>query len=574
MQRIGIGYEYYKDFLDHNLYYVDKTLLIKDVIDFGGAVTLFTRPRRFGKTLALSMLRTFFEEERDRDGNIVDNSRYFSGKKIMDCGDPEILSMMGKYPVIKLSLKSAKQPDFKTAIQKLSEEIAGEFRRHRYLESSERIDPSLKDKFLDLYLRNSDPVEPGKYSTALKTLSECLYEHHGKKVIILLDEYDVPLENAWYSGFYDEMVGFIRSLFESALKTNDALERAVITGCLRISRESIFTGLNHLMVNSIRGEDFSEYFGFTQAETEQMLIDYGLSEKIEEVREWYDGYLFGDSDVYNPWSVINYVANHRKNHDRFPEPYWSNTSSNTIIRELVENSTPEQKRELDILISGGTIEKQIHEDITYADVHENEDNLWNFLYFTGYMRKVSERQDEENVFLTMRIPNLEVKAVYSSQIRSWFEKRKKEISREPLYKAIENRDGKAIGAFLTEVLQKTISTFDSGEDFYHGLFLSLLYGMPYYAPRSNREEGDGRPDIVLYPENRTDPAIIFELKVRKEYKDMEEGLREAFAQIDDKRYEQGVLDEGYLGFVSFGGCFCKKSALIEFKAASEKSRGD
>ncbi|MBQ6259340.1 MAG: AAA family ATPase, partial [Lachnospiraceae bacterium] len=341
MQRIGIGYEYYKDFLDHNLYYVDKTLLIKDVIDFGGAVTLFTRPRRFGKTLALSMLRTFFEEERDRDGNIVDNSRYFSGKKIMDCGDPEILSMMGKYPVIKLSLKSAKQPDFKTAIQKLSEEIAGEFRRHRYLESSDRIDPSLKNKFLDLYLGAGDSDDPGKYSTALKTLSECLYEHHGKKVIILLDEYDVPLENAWYSGFYDEMVGFIRSLFESALKTNDALERAVITGCLRISKESIFTGLNHLMVNSIRGEDFGEYFGFTQAETEQMLIDYGLFEKIGEVREWYDGYLFGDSDVYNPWSVINYVANHRRNHDRFPEPYWSNTSSNTIIRELVENSTPE-----------------------------------------------------------------------------------------------------------------------------------------------------------------------------------------------------------------------------------------
>jgi len=240
------------------------------------------------------------------------------------------------------------------------------------------------------------------------------------------------------------MVGFIRSLFESALKTNDALERAVITGCLRISKESIFTGLNHLRVNSIRGERFGEYFGFTQEETTKMLFDYGLSDKVSEVKEWYDGYLFGDSDVYNPWSVINYVDDHSANKNRFPEPYWSNTSSNTIIRELVENSTPEQKRELDILISGGTIEKQIHEDITYADVHENEDNLWNFLYFTGYMRKVSERQDEENVFLTMRIPNLEVKAVYSSQIRNWFEKRKKEISREPLYRAIENRDGKAI----------------------------------------------------------------------------------------------------------------------------------
>ena len=570
MQRIGIGYEDYKRFTDDKLYYVDKTLLIKDIIDFGGEVTLFTRPRRFGKTLALSMLRTFFEEERDRNGNIVDNSRFFSGRKIMDCGDEELLSMMGKYPVIKLSLKSAKQPDFKTAILMLRDEIIGEFGRHRYIENSDLVDPALKNAFHDLYLRPGDFEDIGKYSNALKTLSECLFQHHGKKVIILLDEYDVPLENSWYCGFYDEMVAFVRSLFESALKTNDALERAVITGCLRISKESIFTGLNHLRVNSIRDERFGEYFGFTQEETEQMLFDYGLSDKVSEVKKWYDGYIFGAADVYNPWSVINYVYDHSANPNRFPEPYWSNTSSNTIIKELVENSTPEQKRELDILINGGTIEKQIHEDITYADVHESEDNLWNFLYFTGYMRKVSERNDGRNVFLTMRIPNEEVACIYSNQITNWFEKKKKEISREPLYKAIENRDGKAIGDFLTEVLQKTISTFDSGEDFYHGLFLSLLYGMPDYAPRSNRDEGDGRPDIVLFPDRREDPAIIFELKVRKEYKEMEAGIKEAFTQIDDKRYEEGVMDEGYLGFVSFGGCFCKKSAMIEFKAASEK----
>ena len=586
MKKIGIGYENYKAFINRDMYYVDKTMLIKDVREKGGHVTLFTRPRRFGKTLALSMLRTFFELECDRNGNIVDNRHYFEGMRIMAEGD-EVLSEMGAYPVIKLSLKAAKQPSFHTAFFKLRDEIIGEFDRHEYILESEKISRNNLDEFRAIISGRSRwrsiterfsaqkdrdrefEAEVGTYATALKTLSECLSVHHDKKVVILIDEYDVPLENAWFCGFYEEMVGFIRSLFESALKTNDSLEFAVITGCLRISKESIFTGLNHLEINSIRNIDFSEGFGFTQEETERMLEDYGLPDKIEEVKYWYDGYLFGEQEIYNPWSVIKYVKDHVASHNALPEPYWANTSSNQIIRDLVFHANESQKKELEHLIEGGTIEKSIHEDITYEDIHENDDNLWNFLFFTGYMKKVSERSIGNKAFLTMRIPNIEVENIYNDQIINWFEKIKKKTDRTDLYKAILEKNESGIGSFLTNLLRKTISTFDSDESFYHGFFLSLLSEISDFDVRSNREEGDGRPDIVLYPRIPTDPAYIFELKVRKKFNEMEDGIQEALAQIDEKEYEQGILDDGYVGYVSYGVCFCKKSAIARLKTCNE-----
>ena len=579
MKKIGIGYENYKEFIDKDMYYVDKTKLIEDVIERGGKVTLFTRPRRFGKTLALSMLRTFFELEYDYEGNPIDKKRYFEGKKIMEASD-EILSMMGQYPVIKLSLKSAKQPDFYNAFIKLREEIMSEFERHAYLEKSDLLSEEKKEVFQKLYTNSFERTdrkfeskeetkeflkEVGHYSTALKTLSECLKMHHKKNVIILLDEYDVPLENAYFRGFYQEMVGFIRSLFESCLKTNDALEFAVVTGCLRISKESIFTGLNHLKMNSVMDDTFSEGFGFTEEETEKMLIDYGLEERIPEAKDWYDGYLFGDIEIYNPWSIISYVDSIVNDKRKFARPFWANTSSNQIIKDMIWQADDEMKRELDTLISGGTIEKQIHEDITYDDIHESEDNLWNFLFFTGYMKKVSERRDEENediIFLTMRIPNIEIRSIYSNQIRNWFDRRVKETDKGVLNKAVLDGDTDAIENYVNDLLKKSISVFDSSESFYHGFFLSLLYGVPNYAPRSNREEGDGRPDIVLYPDRPRDPAIIFEIKVRKKFNEMEAGLQEAYDQIRDKKYEEGILEDGYMGVKSYGICFCKKSCIV------------
>ena len=580
MKKIGIGYEDYKRMIDDDIYYVDKTMLINDIVEKGGMVTLFTRPRRFGKTLALSMLRTFFELEYDRDGNPIDKRRYFEGKRIMGAPD-KILSMMGKYPVIKLSLKSAKQPDFYNAFMKLREEILSEFERHAYLENSDLLSAEKKEVFKSFYKsiyawndqrfdskeeeKEAFSKEVGRYSTALKTLSECLKMHHNENVIILLDEYDVPLENAYYAGFYDEMVGFIRSLFESALKTNDALQFGVVTGCLRISKESIFTGLNHLQISSVYNNGYEEAFGFTQKETEQMLMNYGMEDRIPEAKEWYDGYLFGETEIYNPWSIINYVKSIAINHMKFPQAYWANTSSNQIIKDMIWHADEAMKQELDILIKGGTIEKQIHEDITYDDIHDSEDNLWNFLFFTGYMKKVSERRDEQNeekIYLTMKIPNIEIRSIYTNQISSWFDKQVKSEDRSVLHKAVLDGDTDAIAGYVTGLLKKSISVFDSDEAFYHGFFLSLLYGVPDYQPQSNREEGDGRPDIVLYPENPKDPAILFEIKTRKKFNEMEGGLKEAYDQIRDKKYEEGVLEDGYAGAKSYGMCFCKKSCIV------------
>ena len=404
--------------------------------------------------------------------------------------------------------------------------------------------------------------EIGRYATALKTLSHCLQKHHGKKVIILLDEYDVPLENAYFKGFYTEMVDFIRSLFESALKTNDALEFAVVTGCLRISKESIFTGLNHLKINSVRDNEFAEGFGFTEEETEKMLTDYGMADRIPEARKWYDGYLFGETEIYNPWSIISYTDSIVNNGRKFAEPFWANTSSNRIIKDMVWQADDDMKKELDALINGGTIEKKIHEEITYDDIHESEDNLWNFLFFTGYMKKVSERMVGRDVYLTMRIPNEEIASIYENQIRVWFEKIVKNEDRGVFNKAVLEGDTEGMENYVSSLLSRTISVFDGKESFYHGFFLSLLGSVPNYSPRSNREEGEGRPDIVLYPDRRKDPAIIFEIKVRKKFSEMEEGLSEAHEQIKNKKYEEGILDDGYIGAVSYGVCFCKKSCMV------------
>ncbi len=579
MKKIGIGYENYKDFVDDSVYYVDKTLLVRDIVKEGGKVTLFTRPRRFGKTLALSMLQTFFEEERDFDGRIIDKMPYFKGKKIMSCGQ-DILSKMGQYPVINLSLKSAAQADFYTSILKLRDEIVREFIRHNYVEQSEEIDENVRNIFVDLKKGPADwtekektlktkeekdesiKTEAGRYSTSIRTLSEVLKAYYKKNVIILIDEYDVPLENAYRLGFYDEMIGFVRSLFESALKTNNSLELAVITGCLRISKESIFTGLNNLAMNSIRAVNFGEYFGFTQAETDELLKDYNLYDDADLVRDWYDGYLFGNSEVYNPWSVTKYVYDHVLDPSRLPEAYWSNTSSNSIIKDMIENADESVKVNLDTLVSGGNVEKVVHEDITYGDIYDNEDNLWNFLYFTGYMKKVSERLRDDNIYMTLTIPNKEVRSIYKNQIKQWFENRIKEIDYTKFYDAIIKKNSKGIEDFLSGLLSKSISYFDSEESFYHGFFLSLLYWMPGYTPKSNREEGNGRTDIVLYPKRPRDPAYIFELKIRKKFSEMEDGLEEALNQIVEKKYVEGILDDGYIGAVSYGICFCKKSCLV------------
>ena len=558
---LPIGVEFYKQMISKGYYYIDKTLLIRDLLAQKNTATLFTRPRRFGKTLAQSMLKTFFEKEILPDGTVADNSVYFEGKKIMEAGE-EYTKHMGQYPVISLSLKSARQPTYEMAYGSLIDEIRKEYSRHSYLLKDGRIKENDKERYNLILNMEADKI---MYAKAIEFLSECLEKYHNKKVIILLDEYDVPLENAYFNGFYDEMATFIRSLFESALKTNDSLEFAVTTGCLRISRESIFTGLNNLDVVSVLNEDYAEYFGFTQDETDSLLEAYEIMERRDEVKSWYDGYLFGNTEVYNPWSLINYVKDITHRNTEFPKPYWSNTSSNSIVRELVENADDGTREELEELIAGGTIEKPVHEDITYADIKKSQDNLWNFLFFTGYLKAAGKRFIGRQIYLSMTIPNEEIIYIYENTIRDWFNSRIKTASFSGLYNAIINGDTKVFEDCLREQLHGSISFMDGAENFYHGFLLGLIGGMQGYRKLSNRESGEGRYDILLKPYDERQPAIILELKHAKKFTGMEGMCQKALQQIEDKHYDEVLIDEGYMVIKKYGICFCKKSCKVMVK---------
>ncbi|MCI8748132.1 MAG: AAA family ATPase [Lachnospiraceae bacterium] len=558
---IPIGVEFYKQMIEDGYYYIDKTLLIRDILEQKSMVTLFTRPRRFGKTLAQSMLKTFFEKEMLPDGTVADNSVYFQGKKIMAAGE-EYTKHMGQYPVIFLSLKSAKQPTYEIAYKILQQNIAKEFIRHSYILNSEVLLPVQKICFNSFIEQKAEPPD---YATSIQFLSECLEKYHKQKVIILVDEYDVPLENAYFNGFYDEMVSFIRSLFESALKTNESLKFAIVTGCLRISRESIFTGLNNLDVVSVLNEDYAEYFGFTQDETDSFLQAYDIMDRKNEVKNWYDGYLFGNTEVYNPWSLINYVKDICHKNTEFPKPYWSNTSSNSIVHKLIEKSDDNTKNELEGLVAGGTIEKPVHEDITYEDIYKSQDNLWNFLFFTGYLKAVNKRFEDDIIYLVLKIPNREIRSVYRNKITEWFNNRIKTADFSGLYKAVISGDTKIFEDYLREQLHGSISFMDSAENFYHGFLLGILTGLQGYEKLSNRESGEGRYDIVLKPYDERQPAIILELKRVQRFTEMESMCQEALQQIEDKHYDAGLLDEGYMVIKKYGICFCKKSCMVMIK---------
>ena len=558
-KKIAIGVEDFKEIIDKDGYFVDKTLMIKKLIESQAKVTLFTRPRRFGKTLNQFMIRRFLEDERTRSGERIDNGHLFDGLKIAECGE-EILSHRQQYPVIFLSLKSAKQPNFQEAYKKLCGEIAEEFRRHQYLLEGNSLADDQKNIFQKIMTEQADY---GEYNDALKFLSECLWQYHGKNTIILIDEYDVPLENAYFEGFYDKMIKFIRSLFESALKTNPYLEKSVITGCLRISKESIFTGLNNLETDSVLHTRFGDFFGFTQEEVEGLLAYYDLSEQFEEVKKWYDGYLFNDFEIYNPWSILKYV-NDRKDHvTEFALPYWSNTSSNSIVREMVGEADEMAKADLETLMAGGTIEKQVHEDITYGDIHQTQDNLWNFLFFTGYLKKVGERTVGNNLWLEMKIPNIEVATIYENSISYWFEQRMKETDRSPLVRALETGDCEAAENFISEQLFQAISYYDYAENFYHGFMAGLLVNIGGYLVRSNRESGNGRPDIVMTESKFRGRAMILELKISDTIQGMEKKCEEALTQIEEQKYESPLEEDCFQPILKYAICFFKKRCMVK-----------
>ena len=561
-KQIAIGVEDFKKIIDKDGYFVDKTLMIQSLIESQAMVTLFMRPRRFGKTLNQFMIRRFFEDERTRSGERIDNGYLFDGLKVTACGE-EVLQHQQQYPVIFLSLKSAKQPNFEEAYKKICKALAEEFRRHQYLLEGNSLADDQKIMFQKIMAEQADY---SAYNDALKFLSECLWQYHGKNTMILIDEYDVPLENAYLEGFYDQMIQFIRSLFESALKTNPYLEKSVITGCLRISKESIFTGLNNLETDSVLHTRYADSFGFTEDEVKAMLAYYDLAAELPEVKRWYDGYLFNETEIYNPWSILKYVNDRKDKVTKFALPYWSNTSSNSIVREMVGEADEMAKADLETLINDGTIEKPVHEDITYGDIHQSQDNLWNFLFFTGYLKKISERKDEsgETLYLTMAIPNTEIKTIYKNSIAYWFEQRMKETDRSPLKHALETGDCEAAEDFINRQLADTISYYDYAENFYHGFMAGLLVNIGGYRVKSNRESGNGRPDIVMQTvQVRKGRVILLELKIADSIAEMEAACDRGLAQIEEQRYAEPFITEGYPEVKKYALSFCKKECMIK-----------
>ena len=561
---LPIGIDNFEMLITRGYYFVDKTLLIKDLLDNKAAVNLFTRPRRFGKTLNMSMLQYYFEDKRDQfTGEKIDNSYLFEGLNIKAEGE-KYTKYMGKYPVINLSLKSAKQPTYKMAYESLIDEIMKEYRRHNFILNSDKLLQSEKKIFLDISNGEAKEIE---YAKSLQFLSSCLEKYFGSKTIILIDEYDVPLENAFFERFYDEMISFIRSLFESALKTNPSLEFSIITGCLRISRESIFTGLNNLNIISILNNRYAEYFGFTAEEVEELCDYYNIQEKYETAKKWYNGYTFGHKNVYNPWSVVKYIYDVLGDSHVFPTSYWANTSSNSIVKRLIERADDITKGEIEALIEGKTIEKPVHEDITYDDVYDNLDNLWNFMFFTGYFKKISERMDEntQEKFVELAIPNLEVKYIFRTKILKWFNEKIKSEDLSILYTSIINGEVDVFQKEVNRLLKKTISFNDAYENFYHGFMIGLLSHMDGYIVKSNRETGDGRCDIYIKPLSIFDKAVIIEMKVCDKPKELFTKPQDALQQIEDKKYAYELNESGYEDIIKYGMAFYRKDCIIKIK---------
>lgn len=544
---LPIGVDNFKKLIDKGYYFVDKSLYIKELLDMQSEVTLITRPRRFGKTLNMSMLKYFFEKTEE------DNNYLFKGLKIMN-ESQKYLDCMGKYPVISLSLKVAKQPTFGMAYDKIVEIISEEFNSHKEVLSADDLLEYEKEKFRNI-MEGKGSISD--YNTSLKFLAKSLEKYYKKKVIILIDEYDVPLENAFFEGFYKEMVDFIRSLFESALKSNESLDFAVVTGCLRISKESIFTGLNNLNVCSILDANYREFFGFTEDDVLSICKDYNITDKYSDIKKWYDGYNFSGMEVYNPWSLIKYLNDLMLDKNKEPLSYWANTSSNSIVRTLIERADKTTKSEIESLMKGESITKELHLDVTYDDLYTTSDSLWNILLLTGYLKVTSYN----NEIMCLKIPNKEVKYIFKNKIMGWFRENiaKKDLTK--FFNSLTNGDIESLEKEIRSLLVNTISFHDSYENFYHGFMVGILLNMKDYIIKFNRESGDGRGDIfITNPEE--DTAIIIELKVADKLKDLDNKCKEALKQIDNRNYDTELIEEGYEKIIKYGISFFKKKCRV------------
>ena len=549
---LPIGVEDFKRLVDNEYYFVDKTLMIKELLENKETVNLFTRPRRFGKTLNMSMLQRFFEATEKS------NAYLFDGLKI--AAYPEYMAYQGQYPVISISLKSMKRASYQEAYFEYVKLLSDEFERHEIILQSDLVSEEDKLEFQKIKKRIAEPKE---YNSAVKLLSKCLQKVYQKNVIILIDEYDVPLENAYHEGFYDDMTNLIRSCFESALKTNPSLEFAVLTGCLRVSRESIFTGLNNLKTYSITKNKFSQYFGFTQEEMKEILQAFSLEQYAGTIAKWYDGYRFGLTEIYNPWSVLNCIDSYLQNDMVACEPYWSNTSSNRIVKRLIEESNERTKSMVEELINGTPIHTQIFEDVTYGTIDVNQDYIWSFLLFTGYLKIISCETVGDETYYDMVIPNVEIKSIYKNTIRSWFIDHINRDSRTDILESVIHADAEKLEDLLCTWLTNTISCFDEQENYYHGFVTGLVSGFNGYMVVSNRESGNGRFDLVVKQRSRWHHAAILEFKVVEKYNQMTKACEDALKQIEEKDYEASLRDEQYENIAKLGICFCQKRCRVK-----------
>lgn len=562
--KLPVGIEDFREIRRKDFYYIDKTGLIEQLLDSWGKVNLFTRPRRFGKTLNMSMLRYFFETGTDKT--------LFEGLHISQRSDL-CEEYMGKFPVVSLTLKGVDGLTFERAKNKLLKYIALEAERFNFLKNSDKLTDNEKQRYGALirmqdgkYVMDEDTLE-----SALQTLSELLYRHYGQKVIILIDEYDVPLDKAYQNDYYREMVVMIRSLFGEALKTNEFLQFAVLTGCLRVSKESIFTGLNNFKIFSITDLRFDEQFGFTEDEVEKMLKDYQLETHLASMKEWYDGYRFGDADIYCPWDVINRVDDLCDTPEAELKCYWINSSGNALVKRFVSIANRTTQNEIERLIAGEPIEKSLRLDLTYDEIDKSIDNIWSVLFTTGYLTQVG--MTEQGAYKLV-IPNKEVRTVYISQIQEWFKQKIADNAEQmtSFWKAVEDGNAEEIEQYLNRTLSNTISVFDTKapekENSYHTFLAGMLTGNTDWVVKSNVEAGEGFADIIIEPQN-PDDGIIFELKYSKEAPGLDKACERAIKQIRDRRYFEYLKNDGRYDMMFYGIAFYKKRCKVVVEKMKE-----
>lgn len=550
--KLPVGIDQFDKLIKSGFYYVDKTRLIEQLLQNWGEVNLFTRPRRFGKTLNMSMLKSFFEIGTDK--TLFDQLYIAANKELCE-------EYMGQYPVIFLSLKGVDGLNFEEAKSMLKITIRTEAQRHYELKKSEKVSEENRKLFNDILSGEDERIED-----SLRMLSQILFEHYGKKSIILIDEYDVPLDKAFQHGYYKEMVSLLRGLFGQALKTNEFLQFAVLTGCLRVSKESIFTGLNNFKVLSIADVRFDEQFGFTDEEVRKLLKDYNLEDYFSEAKEWYDGYHFGNADIYCPWDVINYVEHLRYDPEAEPEAFWINSSGNDLVKRFVAKADQTTKDEIEQLIAGDVIEKKIRQDLTYDEIDQSIDNLWSVLFTTGYLTQTGRA--ERGIYKLM-IPNKEVREVFIDQIQQWFDQTvvNDEDRMSSFYQSFAQGKAKDVQDQLTSILAETISILDTKarneekENFYHGMMLGLLRNHRNWIVKSNVESGEGFVDILIKPED-PDEGILIELKYSKTFDGLEKACERAMEQVKNRRYDEALREEGRCHILAYGIAFCKKRCKV------------